>query len=325
MPFLNLNYQLLMYEDPNPKDPKIRTPDISRDIQQVCVSKPKSDSFIIYPNEVQTILTTQRSLSFGPSTQIAIARPFATQDYVRLTYTGTGTNPVFRTSRAIGGDATSEVSITRLTPYVARIQNTAGTAWTLSSVLTNDIFKIEKTTDTFTSPFDPIYQGHSLVVQAKGSDYIDVIDNGLFPELPVAVVLGADFAFVLSVFSPGPVRIGDSIEVSGAGIHPANHGKYIISDIAPTYIEIVNPYAVTETFLYSTTNSIIAYDRLVGFVLIRGDTTFKVRVGNATEWTICDRLGPESLYMSSNRTSKIEASNDGPDAVTLSVIYASID
>jgi hypothetical protein len=324
MPFLNLNYQLLMYEDPNPKDPKIRTPDISRDIQQVCVSKPKSDSFIIYPNEVQTILTTQRSLSFGPSTELEFLRPISGQDNIRLTYTGTGTNPVFRTNRNIGGANTTEVTISRLTPYVARIQNTAGTTWTLSSILTNDILKIEMTVDAFTSPFDPIYQGHSLVVQAKGSDYIDVIDNGIFPDMPVGVVLGADYAFALSVFSPGPLRVGDSIEVSGSTIHPANHGKYIITDISPNYIQFVNPYAVPETVLYGT-NSIVAYDRLVGFVLIRGDSTFKVRVGNSTEWTICDRLGPESLYMTSNRTSKIEASNDGPDAVTLSVIYASID
>jgi hypothetical protein len=113
MSFLNLTTGLLIYEDTNEKNPKVKLPDIEHSVQRVLVGSEKSERLNISPGEVKDIMVTTRSVSWDSTTQLTLERYLSTQDNVRLKWTGTGTNPVFATNRNIGGSATTEVSITR--------------------------------------------------------------------------------------------------------------------------------------------------------------------------------------------------------------------
>jgi hypothetical protein len=314
-----------MYESQDAKNPKIRQPDITVEIPQVCIDWEKTERFTIYPNEVIDLAVTTRALGWDNTTELEFLKYSQLSDNIRISYTGTGTAPTFRTNRAIGGGADTEVSVERLTPYVIRINNEAGTAWSPGSIQPNDILKIEKTTDAFTSPFSAEMQGRSFVVQSKGADYIDVIDNGEMVATSSNITLGADYEFALRVFSPGPVKIGDTIELSGAGLHPSNVGKFIINDLSYDYVEITNPFGVDETVLYGT-NSITIYDRLIGFIHARSvnGNAFKIRFGDSSDWISVERIGPESVFFGSVKTFRVQASNDGPDAVTLTVNHATV-
>jgi hypothetical protein len=323
MPFLNASLQVLMYEDTdNNRNPLIRMPDITKSIQGVPVNNDRSDRITLYANDVKDLATTSRSLLWDSTTELAFSLPISTESKMRVQWTGTGTNPIFRTKRAIGGSATTTVSITELTPYVKRITNIGGTAWNTASVQVNDLIRFERNTDAFTSPFISGNVGQTWLVQAKGANYIDFIDNGQ-AVVEGSVILGADFDLALRVMSPGPVKMGDIMTISSTAIHPSNNGKFEIIDISTDYIEVVNPLAVTETKVLGAYIPTI-YEYLIGFVLLRASGPFKIKFDNQSEWAKIDRVGPEALFMASMSAHSIQASNDGPDPVTISIQYARV-
>jgi hypothetical protein len=322
MSYLNLGYNLTVYEDVSDRNPNIKLTDITKSVEAVVVDSEESEKFHLQAGEQADIITTTRNVLWDATTQLQFKRPVANQDFVRIIYTGTGTAPAFRTNRAIGGDATTEVSITRLTPYVARITQTAGTAWTLSSVALGDSIKFEETTDDFTSVLSMTNQAKTYTVQSKGANYIDFLDNGEC-SLDSNIVLGADFEFAIRVFSPGSVKIGDTISLDGNGINPANRGQFTVADLSYDYIEVINPFGLEETVLKST-NIINVYDYLIGFIHLRSSSRLKIRMGDQTEWMTLDRLQGDAVFMGSVETHKVQAFNDGSEVVSVSVQHARV-
>ena len=323
MPFLNLNLQLLMYEDAdNNRNPLIRMPDITKSVQGVPVNNDRSDRITLYANDVKDLATTSRTLFWDATTELSFSLPISTESKMRIQWTGTGTNPLFRTKRAIGGSATTTVSITELTPYVKRVTNISGTAWNTASVQVNDLIRFERNTDSFASPFISGNAGVTYLVQSKGANYIDFIDNGQ-AIVEGSVVLGADFDLALRVMSPGPVKLADIVTITSTAIHPSNNGKFEIIDISSDYIEVVNPLAVTETQTLGS-NIPTIYEYLIGFVLLRASGPFKIKFDSQSEWAKVDRVGPEALFMASMSAHSIQASNDGPDPITVSIQYARV-
>lgn len=323
MPFLNLSYALIVYEDQSDKNPLVKVPDIARSIAGVQVDNDKSDRIALAPGEVKDVAVTMRTVAWDATTELTVDRYLATGDNVRLKWTGTGAAPAFRTNRSIGGAANTVISMTRVTPYVVRITQTGGTAWALGSVINGDILKFEKNTDVFTSPFNANNLGRTFMVQAKGANYIDFVDNGT-ASLDTSVTLGADFAFALRVYSAGPVRTGDTLTVSGAGINPSNQGKFEIVDVSPDYIELVNPFGQAETFLYGS-NSLTIYDYLIGFLHLRSNGPVGIRYDNQTEWAAKDRLGYEVLILESPSAYRVQARNNDPTQdITISVQYGRV-
>ena len=322
MAFMNLNYKLLIFEDCSGKQPEVRLPDISKSIENVAVEFDKSERFVIYSNEIKDIATTQRPLLIDSSTEFNIYRPKDSSDVMRLEYTGNGTAPAFRTNRSIGGSATTVAQITRVTNYVARIQNTGGTAWSLSNVQVNDHIVFDQSTDSFTSPFSSNNQNRVYIVQNKGVDFIDFVDNGV--QSNESVTLGADFAKALKVLSQSPVKLQDYLQISGSGINPSNVGKFEITDVSDNYLEFINPMGVDE-IVATGTNSIVVYEYLIGFIHLRASAPVKIRFGEQTEWILIDRIGVEALFIGSPCTHKIQAFNDRSETVSLSIQHAMVN
>jgi hypothetical protein len=323
MSWLNFDYGILVFDDVcSTKSPKIRLLDIKNEVQKISVNYDQSDRVALYTNENKQIAATTRPLAWDATTEIEFLRHIANEDNVRIKYTGTGTNPVFRTDRGMGGAADTQVTISRVTPYVARIQNIAGTVWTLGNIQVNDIIKFEKDTDAFPSPFSEINQGEAFVVQAKGSDFIDFVDNGN-AILDSAITLGANYDKVLMVMSQGPVKLGDTIEISGAGINPSNHGKYTIVDMSPYYIEIINTLGHNETITIGT-DTLVVYEHLIGFVHIRSSGPFKIRFDEQSEWATVDRVGQDALFIGSVSCHSVEAQNDGPEPIVISIQHMAV-
>ena len=330
MPFLNFDYNLLVYEDLDPKNPNARIADMTQKYDQVPAERDHSDRLVVYPGEIKDIAVTSRVLSWDSSTELSISRPLAAdENIIRMSHTGVGSAPIFRTNRNILGDATTSVAITRVTGYVARIQNISGLAWDLSSVQVGDEIRFEKTTDAITSPFAANNQGRHFTVQAKGADYIDFVDNNAI-STETSVTLGSNFSYVLKVVSATPVKArksgpggvlvhqGDFFEISGAGINLSNHGKFEILDVSDDFIEYGHPQATDETFLLGT-NSLAIYEYLVGFVHIRSTGAFRVRFDTQTEWTTVGKIANTAVFMGSVCAHKIQVLNHMEDSVEISI------
>lgn len=319
MGFMNLGINLLIYEDQQSKDPKVRTPDITRDYQGIGVSRPKSEEHYLAPGEMTTIAATLRPITLDNTTEFALSRPRASEDVIRLSVTG-GQPAGFRTRRALGVDATTEITMTRVAPNTVRVASTAGTALNTAAVQVGDILKFERTTDAFTSLFSPVNTGMYWLVQAKGPTHIDFLDNGA-AALDAGVVLGADFAMQLRVMSPGAVRRGDTVELSG-GLNLGNKGKWAISDLADDYVEFVNPFAVDETF--TNTNNVAVYDRLIGFLFVRATGPFTLRINGDADGVKYRPICGEALFLGSVEAHTVEASNEGAETIRVTLQQASL-
>ena len=303
MSFLNASFQFLIYEDKSPRNPLVRTPDITKEFKEIPVSSEKSDKTTLFPGDIATLATTARTLGWTGSTELEFFKPDTQSDKVRLRWTGTGPAPVFRIARTIGGDATTTVDITRTTPYVARLTSGVNT-WNTASVQIGDTLKIEKTTVDFTSPFSTTNQGTELQVTSKGNGYIEVIDNGVMAT--ESVTLGADFAEALKVFNQGPVKTLDTIFL--AGFNPSNNGKFAITGVSPDYIEFVNPYVIEETILLQEA---VIYNYIIGFLFMKSSGPVKVKFGGQTEWFSLNPLGTDAILCGSVSTHEVQAMNDG--------------
>lgn len=317
MPLMNLSVELLIFEDQRPTSPLVRTPDITREYQKVSVHSPRSEEIVLQPGETRTIAATARALTADGTTELQVLRPRASEDVIRLLYTGTGTAAGFRTKRNLTTNAATSVSITRIAPNTVRV--TGAAPFSTAAVSVGDFLKFERTTDAFTSLFSIANQGQYFKVQSKGSNYIDILDNGS-ASLDTAIVLGADFDQQLRVFSPGPVRVGDTVQLSGA-INIGNVGKWTVSDLSSDYVEFVNPYAVAETFV--NTSNLVIYDRLIGMLFVRGSAGLTLRLNGGGDIKL-GTVNGEALFLGSVEAHTVEAVNDGACAIVIPLVQASV-
>jgi hypothetical protein len=322
MSFLNLNYGLIVFEDPAVQNPQIRTLDITRSWQGVCVSDEKTNKIqSLLPGDSQTVLMTARALGVNNTTQFALSHPSIDLPTMRMQWTGVGSNPVFRTKRAISIDATSAITITRQNPATARVMTTAGTNMVTTSVQVGDYVQFGKTTDSFTSLFNPVNQ-LSWKVMATGSNYIDVLDNGAM-SMDSAIVLGATFDQQLRVLSAGPVLVGDTLEILGAGQNPNNIGKFKITDVSADWVEFTNPFGVDLTF--TNNSNVVVYDRLVGFVWIRSSGPISVLFdAQSTPMRLAPIAGNETVFIGSVSAYQMVVTNEGQNPVTATIHHLSI-
>ena len=325
MPFLNLSYSLLSYEDQESStNPKIKIPDITVNVDGVIINNNRTDSGTVSPNQIRNISTSSRTMLWDATTELTFLRHLAStgSTSVRMYWTKTGTAPAFRTNRNIGGAADTIVSITRVNDYVARIQNVNGTVWTLGSVQVNDYIKFDEENDLYTNPFSAQNKDKEFLVLAVGADFIDFADNGAAAEDPI-VTLGADFADILKVLSQGPALVGDIIQINNSSINPSNTGKFEVTDVSDNYIELTNPLMVADTFLY-TAGSVVVYEFLVGFVHLRATGPFQIRFDDQQEWVSVTRLGTHAIFLGSVSTHNIQIKNDGPATITFSIQTAKV-
>ena len=321
MSWMNFVYKLIFHEDESDKSPKVKLLDISKEYQNLSISHDNSERYTLYPNDIAVIATTERSLAITGSTRVSFERINSDPAIMRLNWTS-GSDPAFRANRNIGGGSNTVVQIARLSPYVCRITNTAGSTWDLSSVAMNDQIKFAKNTNTYTSPFSLGNQGKTFSIQKAGSNYIDFIDNGIAIE--EIVNLSVNFALDLMVFSSIPVKIGDFLNITDSNVHPSNHGVYEITDVSPFYLEFTNPYGVEETNIAVTNTTLVVYDHLIGFVQLRATNKISLRFDSQQEWVSLNRVGCEAILLGSLSVHKIQARNDSPEVVDVSLQHVEV-
>lgn len=317
MSFMNFNFGLIAFEDQNITNPTVRSVDITRSMTGIPITAERTDRVDqLRTGESKVIASTLRSTLQDNTTGYDIVHPLvADVSTVRLQWNGIGTNPNFALKRSIGTSAVSSVAISRLNPATARVTSVG---MSTVSVQVGDILKFEKSTDTFTSVFSVINQNAFKVV-STGSNYIDVMDNGAMSV--ETFILGAQFDKQMRCFSVGPVQVGDTIEIMGTGQNIGNMGKYEVREISYDYVQIINPYAVDLSFV--NTNNVQIYDRLIGFICIRANSTLSVSINDAVPFKI-QRVGAnEALFIGSLSAFKIELSNEEQSEVSATVHYSS--
>jgi len=240
------------------------------------------------PFESKTVVSTRRSSGLDATTELQVSQPISSLTTTwRLTWTGTGANPLFRTARALSTTALTAITISRLSDTIVRLtQATAPLSTTAIQI--GDYLLIEKTTDSFTSPFTTSNQGTPVKVVGKTSTTIDVQDNG-FMVAETAVVLGADFAEALKVFSASGVQQNDTLVIKSTALNAGNRGEFKVTAVSSDYVEIEASSLVAETVTGALATNVYFADEVVRFLGITASGQIKVTIdGEPVETSVLD-------------------------------------
>lgn len=230
--------------------------------------------------ESKTLVSSRRATTVGSSTELAVSQPLASLTTTfRIAWTGNGTNPLFRTARALTTTALTALTITRLSGTIARITQ-ATAPFSTAAVVIGDYLLIEKTTDSFTSPFSTSNQGTPVKVVGKTATTIDVLDNG-FMVGETAIVLGASFASVIKVFSASGVQVNDAMINKSSVFSAGNRGTFKVTSVSSDYVEIEADSLVSETVTGATSTEVYFANEVIRFLAITATNQIRVTIDGA--------------------------------------------
>ncbi len=279
----------------------------TREQQGLTGSKPLSTEFMLAPGESRVMFDGSRSLSQTGSTQYSLApKSSGSQTYV-LQWVG-GPNPVFRTARSTGADATTQAGVT-LNGTVMTIASTGGTAFNFISggVQVGDNVNLA-------GPFNVLNQGLFKVIAVTATS-ISVVNPNAVAE---SVTLGSGFALAVEIFSAAGVQVGDTLRIFG-GFSLASQGAYEITGVYSDRIEFFSESALpTETV---TTNSIAVYYESRKLAYMEADQKVQLTINGSVAGEIEPFIEPTfkspGMFLRTSTMWSFSVQNTSLDSVTI--------
>lgn len=263
--------------------------------RSISVRNPKAEAFVVDPGASLTVFSGVRSTSIDSGSEFTLSLSTLASDRYRFTWTGTGANPAFRTSRGL----TLSGHVVTLTANANTTLTMVATAGDFSSVQVGDtLFIPDTTTGDSASPFNVLNVGYWLVM-AKSLDG---------STLQLARPVGQPFTGATEVVTPSSntqvlafsatgVQVGDSVRIS-AGFGGVIPGTYIVQAVTPTWFEVIatQPLPVLATAVPGVTGMLF-YTSAKRFIRVEADQDCVVRLngdsGNSNEIDPFDAGDPE--------------------------------
>lgn len=244
------------------------------------VENPKGQPFTVAPGDSITVFSGSRSTSIGSGTEFELTlSPILTNRY-RVTWTGAGANPVFRTNRGLTLGSSS-VTVTANNNQTATMTGLAGD---FGTVLAGDtLFIPGASTGDVAGPFNTLNEGFWTVMSK------DVTSATVQLQRPAGVGFSAYGETVNVVtddqvlaFSPAGVQVGDQVSIS-AGFSTAAQGTYEVANVTPTWYEFDTTAAlpVEETAIPGV-SGMSFYSYAVSWLGLEVDQLASVRLNGDT-------------------------------------------
>lgn len=279
--------QLVAFGDSlSTNNPRLRYVDWNRDISDLEVQNPRSESHILAPGQEKLLFDGTRTLAVDGTTELSVALVPGEADRYRFRFTG-GTNPVFRTNRGLELSGAS-VSVV-LNANSTATMTVAGDGG-FESIVAGDTLWVPGTEESISSPFHAANQGFWLVMAATATSLTltrpSNTDFEAYTQSAVSVT--ADNQIV--AYSSAGVQVGDRLEVGG-GFVATTWRTYSIVGVTPSYIEVVSTAIIpSETDILPSAAGFKVFTSLKSFVYIEADQDCVVRVNGDT--SNCQRLAP---------------------------------
>jgi hypothetical protein len=118
-------------------------------------------------------------------------------------------------------------------------------------------------------------EGAFPVVAASGT-WVEVLAPDMVNETAITVADPAD----IYAFSPGPVRVGDSVLVNNTAFNFGNRGEFQITAMTSRWLEIQNSDLVLEGPI---TADIVVYDQLYKLTYLESDQPVNVYLNGSAQ------------------------------------------
>ena len=219
----NILIYLNIYRDSNPSNnPSMSYAKWQRELQGLSAEKPQSIEFTLAPGESRTMFDGQRTLLSDATTEYFLFLKAGNTYVLKNT---AGTAPAFRSLRAIGSDATTEMTVT-VSGSLMTLQATGGTIISTAAVSIGDEVSVG-------IGFNVSNQGRFKIL-SKTADSVTVENSSAIAEGPV--VLDSDFAEDLRIYSASGVQKGDKVRLA-SGFSLNSQNTYEVTGVQDDLIE----------------------------------------------------------------------------------------
>lgn len=245
-----------------------------REMDSIACQNPLSSSFSLAPGETKSLFSGVRILSQNNTTQYSIAlKPLNSSIYILSAVSGA--LPNFRTPRASGADATTQISITQNGPLLT-LSSTSGTPLSLISggAVVGDLVRIGDL-------FNQSNQGEFKILSLTATSL--TIENEL-GVIEGPITLGAGFASQLQIYSAAGVQVGDTLVISG-GFSPVTQASYKITSVAANFLEFSSLDALPQEGPI-TTQAIAVYSVAKRLVYLESDQNCSIALNGVASGKI---------------------------------------
>lgn len=279
MSTLRLSINAIAFGDPDSTaQPRLRHFDWLRAQSVVDAANPRSETYTLAPGESRTIFSGVRALALDGTTEMEVSMVAGTTMDYRLSHTGVGTAPGFRTSRSL--DLTGQtVTVTVNSNETATFATTGGA---FAGAVVGDVLWIPGSVDGVTSPFSVANQGQWLILSASSGSIVARRAEDFNAEAQVVSVTDVDHVVV---FSAAGVQVGDKIEVI-SGFGSANRGTFPIVEVTDRFVTVRSVLPMVDETLLPGAGSVVIHSNAKRWMRIESDQEVAVRCnGDATNLT----------------------------------------
>lgn len=304
---LTLFINLFAYSDvAKTNDPQLKDFDYARRLVDIPTMKTRSQHHIISPTESETVLSIQRALTTGASWTVS------NTEGVTSTFTWSGVNPVLRTERVGASLIGATVGVVRqASSKIVRLTFSASPG---TGIVAND--EIYLGVGSGLSAFN---LGIFPVVAASGNT-VDVISEDMVNETGILIADPLD----VYAYSPGPVRVGDFLNVSSTVFNFGNRGEYLVTRVTSRFVEVQNSNVVPEGPL---TADVVVYDQLYRLTYIETDQKVNVHINGSPNPIVVEPVqdgepGLVGVYLVRGAVFSVTIENIGPIAANVTTFFA---
>jgi hypothetical protein len=306
----NILFHIQNYKDATPTN----TPQMShfkwtREQQGLSSDAPISQEFALAPSESKDLFNGSRTLSHNGSTEYSLyKKPLVSNTYI-LEWNGNGAAPAFRTSRAIGSDATTEITVTKNGDLVT-LTNTAGTAIDLVTglVVVGDLVSLG-------AEFNSANQGVFKIL-SRTANSLSLENSSGSAEV---VVLGASYETALEIFSSNGVQVGDTLKILG-GFSPVSRESFDITAVYSDRVEFFSAKVLPEESDVQT-NAISIYSSAKKFIYIESSDKITLTINGTSQVTVepfVEATGNKpGMYFQKSTIWSLSCSNDSINMATI--------
>jgi len=270
---MNLMIHINAYEDEtSTNSPSRNNVRWNREMQGICIEEPESKSLRLNAGQSMTLFSGTVSTNADASTNWDIGLKDGSTNVYSISH-NSGTLPDFRISRNSGGDATTEVTVTKNAKLLT-YTSSGGTLFSLisNSVVVGDEIRVG-------DGFNANNQGKYKILALTATSF--TLENEI-GQAEGPIVLGASFASVINIYGSDGVQIGDKTDIV-AGFSPVTFGTYEITDVSHNYIEIYsNESLPEESNISNSVNVMNIYRDAKQFLYIESDNSVDIKLNGSS-------------------------------------------
>ena len=270
---LNLLVNINSYEDDNPSNnPTMNHVKWNRLIEGIDIEEPASRLINLAPGQSESLFEGVISTNDDNTTTWDIALKTGSQTIYRLSL-NSGTAPDFRTKRASGADATTEVTVTK-NANVVTFTSTGGTLFQLltNGAVVGDIARIGDV-------FNTANQGKFTIIALTETSFS--VENASGVE-ETSIILDTNFEDQVNIHSRDGVQEGDKIDIT-TGFSVVTQGVYELTDVSHDYVEFSTASALPEeTGIANNPKAFDIYRDAKSFVYIESSESLDIKINGTT-------------------------------------------